>query len=146
MGTLENRFDYAGSKYPAVSDDELKSMMPPKVEADQLIELYLDNYGSLYHVIHLPSFWKEYTEMWTEGIESASPHFVAMALLMMAAAQCLTNTSPWLYRANSSIAREKAIACISAVDSWLLAQSQKHVAAIDFQVRVILLVAKQATP
>ncbi|KXT01413.1 hypothetical protein AC578_9511 [Pseudocercospora eumusae] len=143
MGSLEARVDYAGSKHPAVSNDELKAMMPLRTEADQLVELYLDNYGSLYHVIHLPSFWKEYSEMWTEGIENSTPHFVAMVLVMMAAAQCLTSASPWLYRANSSTAREKAIAWISAVDSWLLAQSQKHVAAIDFQVRVILLVAKQ---
>lgn len=145
MGSLEVRTDYAGSKHGPVTDEALKLLLPPKDESDQLIEIYLENYGNLYNVLHLPSFWNEYQEVWTEGVQKAKPHFAALLLCMMAAGQCLTTTSPWLYRANSSTAREKAISWISSVDDWLVSQSQKHVAAIDFQLRVILLVAKNVT-
>lgn len=142
MSSLEKRTEYAGSKHGAVSDDDLKALIPPKADADQLINIYLDNYGSLYHVVHLPSFWKEYNGMWDNEMDT-SPHFAALTLCMMSAAQCLTRTSPWLYRANSSVARETAVHWISAVDGWLVSQSQKHVAAVDFQIRVVLLLAKQ---
>lgn len=145
MGSLEVRTDYAGSQHGSVTDEALKLLLPPKDDSDQLIEIYLENYGNLYNVLHLPSFWIEYQEMWNEGVQSAKSHFVALLLAIMAAGQCLTTTSPWLYRANSSTAREKAVSWISSVDDWLVSQSQKHVAAVDFQLRVVLLVAKNVT-
>lgn len=144
MGTLENRKQPTASKHRAVSNVDLHALLPTKNEADELVNLYIDNYGTLYHVIHLPSFHQEYDEMYAD-LGNARPHFIALILVMMAAAQCLTSTDPWLYSANSSLAREKSIAAISAVDDWLIAQSQKHVSAIDFQIRVLLLLAKQVT-
>lgn len=145
MASLEVRTEYAGSKHGSVEDEALKSLLPPKAESDQLIEIYLENYGNLYNVLHLPSFWTEYREMWNQGTPSAKPHFVALLLTMMAAAKCLSTTSPWLYRANSSTARETAVSWVSSVDDWLVSQSQKHVSAIDFQLRVVLLLAKNVT-
>lgn len=142
MGQLESRTNYAGAKHGAVSDADLRALLPSKAETDELMEIYLDNYGALYHVIHLPTFWEAYNKIWPD-ISNANPHQVALVLVMIAAAQCLTTAQPWLYMANSSTAREKAVANIQAVDDWLLAQSQKHVAALDFQIRVVLLLAKQ---
>lgn len=144
MGALETRKESIGLKHNAVSDSDLQALLPPKDEADVLVKIYIDNYGSLYHVLHLPSFYQEYEGIYAEPGNVRS-HFVALVLVIMAAAQCLTTTDPWLYSANSSLAREKAIAAIAAVDDWLMAQSQKHVSAIDFQIRVLLLLAKQVT-
>lgn len=144
MGALETRKKSASTKHNTISNTDLQALLPAKTEADVLVNLYVENYGSLYHVIHLPSFEQEYREMYTEP-ENVRPHFVALVLVMMASAQCLTNADPWLYSANSSLAREKSIAAISAVDDWLSTQSQKHVSAIDFQIRVLLLLAKQVT-
>ncbi|EME43562.1 C6 zinc finger domain-containing protein [Dothistroma septosporum NZE10] len=142
MSSLESRTNCAGVKHGAVADDALKALLPSKDEADALIETYLDSFGALYHIIHLPSFWEEYNNMWSD-VQATKAHFVALVLVMMSAAQCLTTAKPWLYRANSSTAREKAIAMIAAVDDWLMEQSQKHVEALDFQVRVLLQLAKQ---
>ena len=64
---------------------------------------------------------------------------------MIAAAQCLTSGQPWLYAAGSSMAREKAVTYIQAVDEWLRMQSQKRVTATDFQIRFLLLLARQAS-
>jgi len=146
MHALEDRTDYAGSglKPHSTTDADLKALLPSQAEADSLIQIYLDNYGSIYHIFHLPTFWKEYREMWPD-IQAARPHFVAIVLLICAAAQCLTSTQPWLYVANSSSAREKAITYIQACDDWLLTQSQKHVTAADFQIRFLLLFGKQVS-
>jgi len=141
MHALEDRTEYAGSKPSATTDQELKAMLPAHAEVDSLVRLYMANYGSIYHILHLPSFWRQYSEMWSNPAE-APTHFVAIVLLMMAAAQCLTSTQPWLYTANSSIAREKAITYIHACDAWLQMQSQKHVTAADFQIRFLLLLAR----
>ncbi|EMC97090.1 hypothetical protein BAUCODRAFT_23474 [Baudoinia panamericana UAMH 10762] len=137
MQALEDRTDNAGSTSRPTSGDDLKALLPEKAEADELIKLYLDSYGTIYHIVHMPSFRKEYDDLW-EDRAAARPHFVAVVLLMMGATQCLTTTQPWLYFANSSAAREKAVTYIQACDDWLQAQSQKHVTAADFQIRFLL--------
>ncbi|KAK5109451.1 hypothetical protein LTR62_007010 [Meristemomyces frigidus] len=141
MAALEKRTEYAGSRPRDTTGDELKAFLPPKAKTDQLLLLYLDHYGLVYHILHMPSFWKSYSEMWSD-LTSASAHFVAIVLLITAAARCLADKQPWLYTANSSTHREKAIGCIQACDDWLQAQSQKKVTAADFQIRFLLLFAK----
>jgi hypothetical protein len=126
MQALEDRTDYAGSKPRVVDAAQLKALLPEREECDHLVHLYLDNYGAVYHILHLPTFWKDYTAMWN-NMADASAHLVATVLLMTASAQCLTSTQPWLYTANSSNAREKAVACIESCEDWLHTQSQKHV-------------------
>lgn len=145
MSALETRRESKNLKHAAVSTADLRALLPEKKEdADVLINIYLANYASLYHVLHLPSFHQEYDEMYEEP-GNVRPHFIALVLVIMAAAQCLTTTDPWLYSANSSLAREKSLKAITTVDNWLIAQSQKHVSAADFQIRVLLLLAKQVT-
>lgn len=142
MGSLETRRKDRDKAYTAVSDSHLRDLLPPKDEADSLVQIYLDNYGALYDVLHLPSFWEEYNKVWPD-VSDATSGFVALLLVMMGAAQCLTSAQPWLYNANSSLARERAISMIQSVENWLTAQSQKHVTAIDFQIRIVLLIARQ---
>lgn len=144
IGALETRRESVDHKHKVVSNADLQALLPAKEEADILVKLYIENYGGLYHVIHSPSFQKEYNEMYSKP-QDARPHFVALALVVMATTWCLTSNDPWLYSADSSIAREKSIAAITTVDDWLIAQSQKHVAEVDFQIRILLLVAKQVT-
>ncbi|KAK5134925.1 hypothetical protein LTR08_006015 [Meristemomyces frigidus] len=144
MHTLEDRASYAGATPRLTTGNDLKALLPAKDEADQLVQLYMNNYGCIYHVLHSPSFRKEYEEMWT-AMAQARPHFIAIVLLMMASAQCLTSAQPLLYSASSSTTREKAITYIQACDDWLKVQSQKHVTAADFQIRFLLLVARVAS-
>lgn len=143
MDVLENRAEYAGSKYSSVSDAELRTFLPDRSEADKLLKIYFQNYGDLYQVLHLPTFWKEYESLWPSA-PSANAHFIGIVLCLLASAQCLTSAHPWLYAARSSVAREKATTMVHAVENWLVSQSQKHVTAADFQVRFLLLFAKQA--
>lgn len=144
LESLEDRTVYAGSKTQITTGEGLRALLPSKEDSDRLIKLYMENWGSVYHVLHLPSFWKEYGELWTD-VASARPHFVATVLLMIASAHCLASAQPWLYKANSSSAREKAITYITACEDWLRDQSQKHVNCADFQIRFLLLLARQTS-
>jgi hypothetical protein len=139
MKALEDRTPY--NAVGSVTDADLRAALPPRIEADHLVKLYLDNYDSIYHILHLPSFHREYGDMWNNPQE-ARAHFIALVLLIMATAQCLQNTEPWLYTASSSVVREKAIAAIGLCERWLETQSQKHVTCIDFQIRFLLNLAK----
>ena len=144
MHALEDRTDYADAQQMPVNDHILKSLLSNREEADELVHLYVDSYDSIYHIFHLPSFWREYNEMWSD-LTKASAHFVAALLLMIASARCLRTTQSWLYTANSSTAREKAVAAIVACEDWIGRQSQKHVKAADFQIRCLLWLAKQVS-
>lgn len=141
MHALEDRTEYAGSAPNSTTEADMRAMLPSKLETDHLVQLYLDNYESIYHVLHLPSFRQEYEEMWSD-LPNARTHFVAIVLLMTAASHCLVGSEPYLYNANSSTARERGIGTISLVDHWLQRQSQKHVTVADFQIRFLLELGK----
>ncbi|KAK3639944.1 hypothetical protein LTR56_012118 [Elasticomyces elasticus] len=144
MHALEDRVGYAGSKSQTVTSEDLKALLPPRAEVDYLVQLYFDNYGSIYHILHIPTFRTQYDALWLDPTE-AEVHFVAIVLLILASAQCLATETPWLYSANSSIAREKAVTYIQACDDWLQTQSQKHVTVADFQIRFLLIFARQVS-
>lgn len=145
MKSLENRTVYAGTEPTLTKDNDLKDLLASRAETDHLIQLYLDSYDTIYHVLHAPTFRKDYNEMWA-NLNATRPHVIALVLVMSASSQLLSTTSaPWLYTGNSSNVRERAIAIIRAVEDWLQTQSQKHVTVLDFQIRFILLLAKRIT-
>lgn len=143
MHSLEDRTAYAGTPGQNIEDRDLRALVPPGPTTDEVLRIYFDTYDCIYHIIHAPAFWRAYNDMWANGIENTSTHFIALVLLMMASVLCLTTSQPSLYIANSSTAREKAVAYIQTTEDWLQKQSQKHVTEIDFQIRCLLLLAKQ---
>ncbi|KAF2721328.1 hypothetical protein K431DRAFT_294368 [Polychaeton citri CBS 116435] len=143
MHTLEQHITYAGDEQRIYADDDLQRLLPLRTDADQQVQLYLDTFEPIYHLLHLPTFRKDYAEMWSD-LANAKPHCVALVLLMIAAVQCVPAPSELLYHANSAVVREKAVTIIQACGSWLRGQSQKHVTVIDFQIRCILFLAREA--
>lgn len=145
MKALEKRTVYAGTEPTLTKDEDLRSLLGPRADTDHLTQLYLDNYDTVYHILHVPSFRQDYNEMWLD-IRSARPHLIALVLVMTACSQLLSTTSaPWLYSGNSSTVRERAVTVIRAVEDWLQSKSEKHVTILDFQIRFILLLAKRIT-
>ncbi len=112
MKALEDRRPYLSNVSDRTTDADLRALLPPREEADSLVQLYLDSYDLIYHIIHLPTFRQQYNAVWTEQTESRG-HVLTLVLLMIAAVQCLQAKEPWLYRGNSSTAREKAITAIA---------------------------------
>lgn len=143
MHALYDKVNGPVSQPGGTTGERLKALLPSQDEVDYQVQLYFDTYGSIYHVLHLPSFQQEYDELW-KNLDAASAPLVATLLLMMASVQCLASKQ-WLYAASSSTARERSIAYITAVETWLEDQSQKHVTAADFQIRFLLLLTKQVT-
>lgn len=140
MKSMERRSGYAGSQIGTMPD--LFALLPSQEEANNLVQLYLDSYEYVYHVLHLPTFTSEYERLWTD-IPSARPGFIAVLLLIMSTVKCLTLDEPWLYNANSSSARETAVHWIQSCEDWLANQSHKHVTITNFQIRCLLFLSKQ---
>ena len=99
------------------NDKALTSLLPQKKIADQLVQIYADNLESTYRVLHLPSFWIEYSDFWNAPQEGR-PAFAALLLLILASTYCLKERESSLFRGDSSVGRETAIMWIRTCDSW----------------------------
>ncbi|KAE8163981.1 fungal-specific transcription factor domain-containing protein [Aspergillus tamarii] len=62
---------------------DLRDYMPPKQTSDKLIQAYLRTFESVYRIVHVPSFLREYDQYWKDP-QTASPAFIIMTLLMLA--------------------------------------------------------------
>lgn len=122
----------------------LISSLPRKEIADQLIQIYVDNLESTYQVLHLPSFWEEYSTFWAAPKEGR-PVFAAILLLILASSYCLKERDSSTFRGDSSVERETAILWIRTCDTWLQSQSQKHTTMAIFQAHCLSFIAKQIT-
>jgi hypothetical protein len=142
LSALKYRTEHADFKHTGANDTDLLELLPSQRDCDALVRTYFENFGCLYQVLHPPAFWKEFDGLWSEDAITR-PHFVGLVLCLTACARCLRSSQPWLYIANSSVAREQSIAVICAVETWLRRQSQKNVSAEDFQIRFLLLLAKE---
>lgn len=124
------------------NDKALISLLPQKKIADQLVQIYVDNLESTYRVLHLPSFWEEYSSFWTAPQEGR-PAFAALLLLILASTYCIKEKDSLMFRGDSSVGRETAIMWIRTCDSWLQSQSQKHTNMAIFQIHCLSFIAKQ---
>jgi hypothetical protein len=145
VASLEAQIKCADRHFAKVADEQLHTLLPPQADVDQAVKEYFESYGRIYHIIHAPSFWKSYSEMWRLGVEAVPRHTLVLVLLMISAVSCLAPKQPWTYVANSSSAREKAIVITQACENWISRQSQKRVTAADFQIRLLLHLTKQTT-
>lgn len=124
------------------NDQTLVALLPSRKIADQLVEIYINNFETTYRILHLPTFWREYSDLWNAHRE-ARPAFVALLLLILATGNCIGKKSPTMFRGDSSVDRETAIMWIRNCDAWLRSQSQKHTTLIIFQLQCLSYIAKQ---
>ena len=69
---------------------QLGDSIPLRHVADQLVDLYLDNFESTFVILHIPSFRAEYAQYW-EYPGSAEFQFVVKLLLVMAVGSTFYN-------------------------------------------------------
>ena len=120
----------------------LISLLPQKDIADRLVQIYVDNLESTYRILHLPSFWEEYSNFYIAPQEGR-PAFAAILLLILAIAYCIKERDSSTFRGDSSVGRETASLWIRTCDSWLQTQSQKHTTMAIFQIHCLSFMAKQ---
>ena len=125
-----------------LTDAEIVHLLPDRQVVDRLVHLYFDTFESTYRILHAPSFWKEYSSFW-EDSQACSPAFVILLLLTMGTAICTADEDSQKYIGDSSLSRERAVLWIEASEWWLGRQSQKHTSLAIWQIRCLLLLAKQ---
>lgn len=125
-----------------LTDPELLHFLPDREIMDHLIRLYFDTAECLYRILHRPSFWKEYSIFW-ENPEAANPALIVLILLIMAVVSCISIQEKPTYIGDSALARERAVLWIEVAEWWLGRQSHKHTYLAIWQIRSLLVLAKQ---
>ncbi|OJJ50114.1 hypothetical protein ASPZODRAFT_58967 [Penicilliopsis zonata CBS 506.65] len=115
----------------------LEELIPPREQADELVQLYLSTFATTFCVLDIPRFREEYEAFWT-GREKhlGSPDaFVAKLLALMACVGSLSSESiahvghGWIY----------------ATLSWILSTNSYTSLSLDMiQIKCLLLIARQA--
>lgn len=131
------------AKYLA-ADPELEALLPPKMEMDILVTVYLDQFEQLHRIVHIPSFKREYDKFWHSS-EPRPAAFTALVLSMMAVSSCMYSNSstPPKFTGMVSIAHKTAEKWIWACDEWYSKQSHKHRRLIHYQIALLLFLAKR---
>ena len=122
--------------------DNLLTLLPPKEEADGLIESYLNSFECVYHVLHLPTFEDAYKEFWTTKV----PHqqnFLTSLLLMVAISLCTTPIELENPNSGQMCRRDRATLIIQTCEQWLQSKPIRYNRLVDFQAAFLLLLACQ---
>ena len=122
-----------------VKEELLRILLPPKEIVDEHVGVYLDSFEISYRVLHLPTFWEEYSGYW-HGLGNVEGDFIATVILMLAATYSMGDLKS---KGGCKMARDTACYWIEECEAWLENQSQKHSTLAYMQAICILFVAKQ---
>lgn len=90
--------------------------MPSKNLSDQLVGAYLRTFESVYRILHVPTFWKDYHHFWDDPVRS-DKGFTILLQLCMAIGTCF-------YDETCSL-RNLAIQWIYEAQFWLMSPAEK---------------------
>lgn len=136
MHKLENLTNLARVNPRPTIDGQLRALLPPRHEANRLVRVFMDSFDYIYHVLHLPSFQKEYDKLWLDTGDD-NQQFVVVVILIIAVALCLTSN------AAAYSARQEATTIIRSCEHWLQTNFLKYSSIHDFQISFLLLFARQ---
>lgn len=122
--------------------EELLKLLPDRETADRHVHLYFQTVETTYRILHYQSFYKEYEALW-EQPQQVNSGIVVILLLVMASVSCLIAHKQPKYIGDSSMSREQAIFWIEVAEKWLARQSQKHLHLAIWQIRCLIILAKQ---
>lgn len=128
-------------KIPSVKDAELHLVLPDQTFMDEAIELYFKTFETMYRIVHRPTFQAEYDRLRNDP-RDAKPALIILILLMMATVSALLGTDR-TYIGSASLGRERGALWIETAERWLRHQSRKNIYLAIWQIRCLLVVAKQ---
>lgn len=117
-------------------------LLPDKDTVDHHAHIYFETVETVYRIIHYPTFVEEYESFWKDQ-RAARPAFVILLLMIMASVSCVASRDQPKYIGDSSATRERAVIFIEISEWWLSRHSHKHVYLAIWQIRCLLLLAKQ---
>ncbi|KFX95822.1 hypothetical protein O988_05618 [Pseudogymnoascus sp. VKM F-3808] len=121
---------------------DFRDHVPPKETSDLLIQGYFRTFESVFRILHIPSFMKEYADFWVNP-KAARDLYVIKLLLVMAIGTCFYQETP---NSDPSLASLRAAATqwIHTVEAWISTPYQKPKATLaNLEIRCLLLVARQ---
>lgn len=117
---------------------DLLGTLPTQAVCDVLVNAYLRTFELIYRVIHIPSFWKEYRQLWTQPQSTATSFLMKLVLILA------LGTTFHPDRNNRVHLRRLAHTWIYAAQWWLVGPSEKSTVNLDgLQVGCLLLLARQ---
>lgn len=123
---------------------DFRDHVPPRETSDLLIQGYFRTFESVYRIIHIPSFMKEYADFWADPKDSRDLYVIKL-LLVMAIGSCFYQETP---NSDPSLASLRAAATqwIHTVEAWISTPYRKPKATLaNVEIRCLLLVARQVT-
>ncbi|KAL3440349.1 hypothetical protein BJX65DRAFT_33715 [Aspergillus insuetus] len=119
----------------------VRSTIPSKGECDELVQCYMRTFEPIYRVIHVPSFWTEYDEFWSQPQPTLTP-FLTKLVLILAIGTVFRSGEGSLTREEY---RQLAQNWVYAAQWWLAGPSEKSTRNFDgLQVSCLLLIARKA--
>lgn len=125
-----------------LTHEELLQLLPDRETADRYVNLYFDTVETTYRILHYQSFQKQYELLWQDP-KQVNSAIVVILLLVMASVDVLFSHEQPKYIGDSSVSREKAIFWIEVSERWLARQSYKHAHLAIWQIRCLIIFAKQ---
>jgi len=125
-------------------ETDLMRLVPDRDTCNHLVDLYFNTLGSVYPILHQPSFSEKYQRFWREPMDTAED-FVPKLLLVMATVRILSEEGSGrvTFSGLDSSLKRTAKRWIKACEAWLDQRSYKHRARSDFQIRCLLAIAKR---
>lgn len=112
--------------------------LPPKDTTDTLVECYLRTTETVYRVVHIPTFRKEYEALWAAGTEAnPDPSFLVLLKLVLAIGAATYDDQYSL--------RPSAIRWVYEAEAWLSDPRRKARLGIQYiQTNILYLIAREA--
>lgn len=111
------------------------SELPPKAIADELLDCYLQTSESIYRVLHVPSFRRDYESIWGTESEVDKPFLVLLKLVLAIGAAT--------YDENFTL-RPSATRWVYEAVTWLSDPALKHRLGLQYlQIHTLLLIARE---
>ncbi|KAE8381654.1 hypothetical protein BDV26DRAFT_255191 [Aspergillus bertholletiae] len=141
LKALDTKWKYEKLNIVPVKLEDLLFLLPNEEQMDSDVKLYFDSFETMYRIVHRPTFMEEYDQMQKDRM-TPKPGFVVLILLIMATVSCIT-TEDRTYIGSSRVGRELGIVWIEAAEAWLGRQSKKNTYLFIWQIRCLLVLAKQ---
>lgn len=103
-----------------VCDSDLRSLVPVRKVADELLNIYITRFEATHRVLHIPTLLKEYNTYWNSP-HTANATSVIQVLLTMATALSLREnlTCDVKVRGRDAVTRDTAAVWIQACEFWV---------------------------
>jgi hypothetical protein len=109
--------------------------LPPKCLCDELIDCYLRTIETLYRILHVPTFRKQYEKLWVDSAEQPTAFLIQLKLVLALGAI--------VYDEKCSL-RAQAMHWIYEAQTWLSSPSFKSQLGIQYlQMSILLLLARE---